>query len=182
MVKKLSKNRIPLLALLMVIALIIVLTLLNRSKNIVSILNLTKPNTESFEAPGREWPSEKKVEDYFISNLHMSPEEASQIRSKPEVDGKVMLRLGDNSTIDALISNLKYYGFVRDEIALRYALEHSADNNPGKTYALKVGENTVDTFAYYRISENMSAWEIANELLNNPTHFAYDEYHYMFMP
>lgn len=92
-----------------------------------------------------------------------------------------MLRLGDNTTIDRLISNLRYYGFVRDEAALRYALEHSTDTVPGKTYALKIGDNTVDTFAYYRISEEMTAWEIADELLNHPTNFAYDEYGYTFI-
>ena len=146
----------------------------------VAILN--KSAEENFAAAGRDWPSPKKVEDYFVSNLHMTPTEAHSIRSKEGVDGKVMLRLTENTTIDALISNLEYYGFIRDKEVLRYALEHTKDTHPGKTYALKIGDGDIDTFAYYRISENMTAWEIANELLNNPTNFAYDEYHYMFMP
>lgn len=112
----------------------------------------------------------------------MTPEEAQGIRSKPGIDGKVMLRLRENTTLEALLSNLEYYGFVRDEEALRYALEHSEDNVPGHANTLKIGENTIDLYAFYRISENMTAWEIADELLNHPTYFAFDEYDYMFMP
>lgn len=182
MVKKFSKNRTPFLALLLVITLIIAIVLFNRSKNIVVIPDLVKPSTESFEAPGRDWSSEKKVEDYFISNLHMSPEEASQIRSKPGVDGKVMLRIRENTTLEALVSNLEYYGLVRDKEALRYALEHSDDTVPGHANPIMVGNNTIDIWASYRISEDMTAWEIADELLNKPSYFGFDAYNYMFMP
>lgn len=146
------------------------------------VTDLSRPAEENFAAPGRGYPSEKKVEDYFVSNLRMTPEEAQGIRSKPGVDGKVMLRLGADATIEGLLGNLEYYGLVRDKDALRYALENTTDNLPGRTDALKVGDNTVDKYAYYRISEDMTAWEIADELLNNPTYFAYDEYHYLFMP
>ncbi len=143
---------------------------------------ITKPPEENFKAPGKDWPSPKKVEDYFVSSLHMTPEEAKATRSKLGVDGKVMLRLTENTTIDGLISNLEYYGFVRNKDALKYALENTTDTVPGHQEALKIGNNTVDLWAYYRISENMTAWEIADQLLNHPTYFAYDEYHYMFMP
>lgn len=144
---------------------------------------LTRPNTENFKAPGRDWKSAKKVEDYFVSNLHMSPEEASTIRSKPGVDGKVNLRINTKVTLTALVSNLAYYGFIRDEKALLYALEHTKDTTPG-TQAIKVGrEGTIDTNAEYRISENMTAWELADTLLNKPSgHFPFDEYNFFFMP
>ncbi len=182
MIKKSNPKKLPIYIAVGIIVILGIVAFKHSATNTSIISIITKPSEQSFEAPGKDWPSPKKVEDYFISNLHMSPEEAQSIRSKPGVDGKVMLRLGDNTTIDVLISNLEYYGFVRDEAALRYALEHSNDTVPGKTYALKVGNNTVDTFAYYRISEEMTAWEIADELLNNPTNFAYDEYRYLFMP
>ena len=44
-------------------------------------------------------------------------------------------------------------------------------------------DGTIDTNAEYRISENMSAWELADLLLNKPAgHFSFDEYNYFFMP
>lgn len=182
MTKKTNPKKLPVYIAIGIIVILGIVAFRQKDTNTTIFPTITKPSEESFKAPGKDWPSPKKVEDYFISNLHMSPEEAQSIRSKPGVDGKVMLRLGDNTTIDGLISNLQYYGFVRDEAALRYALEHTKDTHPGKTYALKIGDGDIDTFAYYRISEGMTAWEIANELLNNPTNFAYDEYHYIFMP
>lgn len=143
---------------------------------------INKPSEENFLAPGRDWQSQKKVEDYFVEHLRMTPQEAQQIRSKPGVDGKVMLRIRENTTLEALIDNLQYYGFVRDKEALRYALEHTTDNQEGKANPIMVGNNTISTWSYYRISEDMTAWEIADELLNNPSYFGFDEYNYMFMP
>lgn len=144
---------------------------------------LAKPSEDSFKAPGRNWDSPKKVEDYFVEKLNMTPEVASEIRSKPGVDGKVNLRINSNVTLDGLVGNLYYYGFVRDEDALRYALEYTKDTTPSEK-AIKVGkEGTIDTNAEYRISEDMSAWEIADILLNKPAgHFNFDEYNYFFMP
>jgi hypothetical protein len=182
MIKKSYPKKLPVYISVGVIVILGIVAFKHRATNTSIISTITKPSEESFVAPGKDWPSAKKVEDYFVSNLHMSPEEAHSIRSKPGVDGKVMLRLAENSTIDGLVSNLEYYGFVKDKNALIYALENSTDTVPGHQEALKVGTNTVDTFAYYRISENMTTWEIADQLLNHPTYFAYDEYHYMFMP
>lgn len=127
-----------------------------------------KPNKDLFNAPGKSWNSPKKVEDYFVDRLHMSSEEASGIRTKPGVDGAVNLRITQSVTLDGLIGNLKYYGFIRDENTFRYALEHTKDTTPSEK-AIKVGDNgTIDTNAEYRISENMSAWELADILLNKP--------------
>lgn len=146
-------------------------------------IKLTKPSEKNFKAPGRSWNSPKKVEDYFVERLRMTPQEASGIRSKPGVDGTVDLRINTNVTLEALVGNLYYYGFVKDENTLRYALEHTKDITPSDK-AIKVGSTgTIDTNAEYRISENMSAWEIADILLNRPVgHFAFDEYNYFFMP
>lgn len=149
----------------------------------IFVFTQRKPSSDNFEAPGKEWESSKKVEDYFVERLRMTPQEASEIRNKPGVDGTVDLRINTNVTLDALVGNLYYYGFVKDEEAFRYALEKTEDFTPSEA-SIKVGKNgTIDTNAEYRISENMSAWEIADILLNKPAgHFSYDEYGYFFMP
>ena len=143
----------------------------------------SKPNEENYKAPGRDWESAKKVEDYFVERLHMSAEEASNIRKKPGVDGTIDLRISTNVTLQGLTGNLVHYGFIRDEKAFLYALEHTKDTTPNDK-AIKVGSSgTIDQNAEYRISENMSAWELADVLLNKPAgHFPYDEYNYFFMP
>jgi len=149
----------------------------------VFLLSEKQPNMDNFKAPGRSWNSPKKVEDYFIERLRMSSEEASKIRSKPGVDGTVDLRISDKTTLDALVGNLAYYGFVRDEKSLRYALEHTKDVTPSDKAIVVDKNRTIDTNAEYRISENMDAWQIADILLNRPSgHFPYDEYGYFFMP
>lgn len=143
----------------------------------------SKPNEENFKAPGRDWESAKKVEDYFVERLHMSLEEANSIRKKPGIDGTVDLRISTNVTLQGLTGNLVHYGFIRDEKAFIYALEHTTDTTPSDK-AIKVGSNgSIDQNAEYRISENMTAWELADVLLNKPAgHFPYDEYNYFFMP
>lgn len=143
-----------------------------------------KPVSELLQAPGRNYTSSKKVEDYFVEKLRMPPEEAKTIRTQGQGnDGKISLRLSDKTNLEALISNLHFYGFIRDEKAFIYALENTIDTNVGKANALKVGKSgTVDVGAYYKITEDMDAWQLADELLNNPTYIAYDEYGYMFMP
>jgi hypothetical protein len=141
------------------------------------------PNSDSFDAPGKNWNSPKKVENYFVERLHMTPLEASEIRSKLGVDGLINLRLNTNVTLDALVSNLYYYGFVKDEAAFRYALMHTKDVTTGQTFIKVDDTRTIDTNAEYRISENMTAWQIADILLNRPSgHFSFDEYNYFFMP
>ena len=143
-----------------------------------------KPAAELLQAPGKSYASTKKVEDYFIEKLRMTPEEAKTIRTRGQGnDGKISLRLSDKTTLEALISNLHYYGFIKDEKAFIYALENTKDTNIGKANALKVGKSgTIDVGAYYKITEDMDAWQLADELLNKPTYIAYDEYGYMFMP
>lgn len=146
-------------------------------------LYLSKPSDENFKAPGRDWESPKKVESYFIEHLRMSPEEASTIRNKLGVDGAINLRISTNVTLDGLVGNLLYYGFIRDEKAFRYALLNTEDATPNDK-AIKVGGiGTIDQNAEYRISEDMTAWELADILLNKPAgHFSFDEYNYFFMP
>jgi len=149
-----------------------------------SIFLLNRTNEENFKAPGKDWNSPKKVEGYFVEKLRMTPQEAIDIRSKEKGnDGTVDLRINSNVTLEALIANLHYYGFIRDERAFKYALEHTKDVTPSEK-AIKIGENrTIDINAEYRISEDMTAWQIADILLNRPSgHFSFDEYNYFFMP
>ncbi|OGM08507.1 hypothetical protein A2Z67_02135 [Candidatus Woesebacteria bacterium RBG_13_36_22] len=172
MIKKLLKNRY-----LVIVGIFLVLGVS------VFFLSEKEPNMDNFQAPGRDWSSPKKVEDYFVERLRMTPEEASGIRSKHGVDGMVNLRINDKTTLDALIGNLYYYGFVRDQDALRYALEHTKDSTPSNNAIVIDKNRTIDLNSEYRISENMDVWQIADILLNRPSgHFTFDEYNYFFMP
>lgn len=146
-----------------------------------AVFFFNKPKQDLFKAPGHSWNSPKKVEDYFIETMHMPQDEAKTIRSRG--NGTVDLRIGVDTTLQALVSNLTYYGFARDEKALLYALEQTNDTTPNQN-AIAVGKTgSIDRNAEYRISEDMTAWELADVLLNKPEgHFAYDEYRYFFMP
>lgn len=150
----------------------------------IFVFSKQKPSEELLKAPGKDFPSAKKVENYFTETMHMTSADAINVRSIAKgYDGKISMRLTDKTTLQAVVSNIHYYGFIKDEKAFMYALENTKDTVPGKANALKVGKTgTIDVGAYYRISEDMDAWQIADELLNKPTYFAYDEYNYMFMP
>ncbi|MEX0895660.1 MAG: hypothetical protein WDZ94_01830 [Patescibacteria group bacterium] len=164
-----------------VIAVGVVKEWFNDSAPEVVVDTITRPDEKNFLAPGRDWPSDMKVEQYFVEHLGMTAEGARDARLK-STNGTVMLRLREDATLDTLLNDLETYGFVRDKEALRYALEHSEDGLAGMSNAIAVGENTIDIWAYYRISEDMTAWEIADELLNNPSFFAVDEYRVKFLP
>jgi len=133
-----------------------------------------------FKAPGKSWQSAKKVEDYFVEKLRFTQSDLERQKQSQTVD----FRPGKDSTLEAVISNLKYYGFIRSEKAFKYALEHTKDTTQGNPGALSVGTNgSIDIVASYRISENMTAQELADTLLNKSHYFGpSDEYGYMFMP
>ena len=111
---------------------------------------LKAPNSDSFMAPGRNWNSPKKVENYFVESLHMSPTEASEIRNRPGTDGTVNLRLNTNVTLDALVSNLYYYGFIRSENSFRYALMHTKDTTTGQTFIKVDNTRTIEELKIWR--------------------------------
>lgn len=135
---------------------------------------------EDFLAPGKSWQSPKKVEDYFVEKLRFTQADLERQKQSDTVD----FRPGKGSTLEAIVSNLQYYGFIRNEKAFKYALEHTKDMTTGNPGALTVGKNgSIDIVASYRISENMTAWELADTLLNKGHYFGpSDEYGYMFMP
>lgn len=146
----------------------------------VVYFNSNKIPADDFKAPGKSWPSSKKVEDYLVEKLRFTQSDLERQKQSETVD----FRPGKGSTLDAIISNLNYYGFIRSEKALRYALESTKDTTQGNPGSLPVGKNgSIDIVASYRISENMTAWEIADILLNKSHYFGpNDEYNYMFMP
>ena len=74
--------------------------------------------------------------------------------------------IGKDFTLDAVVGDLYYYNFIKDENTFRYALVHSKDTNPGREGAIKVGNNTIDREARYTISQSMTAWQITDILLN----------------
>lgn len=137
------------------------------------------PN-DDFKAPTKNWSSPKKVEDYFVEKLRFSQSDLERQKQGETVD----FRPGNGSTLEAIISNLHYYGFIRSEKAFKYALEHTKDTTKGNQGALSVGsDGSIDVVASYRVSENMTAWELADTLLNKSHYFGpSDEYGYMFMP
>jgi hypothetical protein len=135
---------------------------------------------QDFLAPGKGWQSSKKVDDYFVEKLHFTQSDFERQKQSETVD----FRPGKGSTLEAIVSNLKYYGFIKSEKALIYALENTDDKTQGNPGSLPVGKNgSIDIVASYRISENMTTWEIADILLNKSHYFGpSDEYGYMFMP
>ena len=141
---------------------------------------ITRIHDQDFLAPGKNWQSTKKVDDYFKEKLHFTQSDFERQKQSETVD----FRPGKGSTLEAIVSNLKYYGFIRSEKALMYALENTKDTTQGNEGALSVGKNgSIDIVASYRISENMTAWELADTLLNKSHYFGpNDEYQYMFMP
>ena len=136
--------------------------------------------SDNFKAPTKDWKSTKKVEDYFVEKLRFTQSDLDRQKQSETID----FRPSKGSTLEAIVSNLHYYGFIRSENAFMYALEHTTDTTNGNPGAVSVGKNgTIDTNSSYRISENMTAWELADTLLNKSHYFGEnDEYHYMFMP
>jgi hypothetical protein len=131
-----------------------------------------------FNAPGSSGSSDKQVEDYFVEKLGMSPEEA-----KTGTNNGITFRVSKDTTIDSIINNLTYYGLAKDKETLKYALEKTKDNTPGKDGAIKIEDGSIDISASYTLSKNMTAWEIADTLLNKPKYWDFAEpYSYIFMP
>lgn len=156
---------------------IIIITLIIIIAGIAGCLIWKKQQDDKFKAPGTTWQSDKEVEDYFVEKLKIDPANAS-LAANLGID----FRISKNSTLDAVIGNLTYYGLAKDRSALEYALKHTEDTVLGKEEALKVGERTIDVEASYNLSKNMTAWELADTLLNKPKYWDYDQYSYIFMP
>jgi hypothetical protein len=134
-----------------------------------------KVDSAKFEEVDLTTREGKTVANYFMEKLRMSPGEAREAAK-----AGTSFYVSDAMTLDALVSNLQYYGIVRDEEALISALEDTKDNVPGDEDAIKIGENSIDR-GYYLLGPDMTAWEVADTLLNDPKEPKVD-YGYMFMP
>ncbi len=132
---------------------------------------------ENAKAPGNDWDSPKRIEDYFVNDMHIPSDEA-----KRYADVGVSFYVRKDSTLDGIVGNLAYYGIVRDEETLRYALKHTNDTAPGKEGAIKVDDERSIDLAAYGLSRNMDTWQVADALLNKPHFVNLTEYTYMFMP
>ncbi len=74
--------------------------------------------------------------------------------------------ISKDKTLMAVSGDLHYYGFIKDESAFQYALEHTKDTRPGNETSIKIGGNTIDRETRYTISQTMTTWQIADVLLN----------------
>jgi hypothetical protein len=131
---------------------------------------------DKFKATGNDWQSPKRIEDYFVDSLRMTPDEAKI------ANNGASFYITENSSLNGIISNLTYYGLVRDSGVLKYALEHTKDNVLGRDGAIKVGKDGSIDLAYYDLSREMDTWQIADTLLNKPHYRSGDPYNYLFMP
>lgn len=118
----------------------------------------------------------KTVADYFVEHLEMDPEEAKKAAARG-----ASFYITKGMTLDAMISNLHYYGMVKDEKAFRYVLENANDTHPAeKPDPFNVGKNDIDR-GVYGLGADMSAEQIAQILVNYPQEIKTD-YGNMFMP
>lgn len=92
-----------------------------------------------------------------LQSRFVAPRQGSQL---------IDFTIGKDFTLDAVVGDLYYFGFIKDENALKFALRYSKDTNPGRDNAIKIGNNTIDREARYSISQSMTAWQLANVLLN----------------
>jgi len=90
--------------------------------------------------------------------------------TRPEGQETYTFRINKDTQLQAVVGNLEYYGFVRNQNALLKALEQSEDTTPGDENSIQVGSNTIDREAVYQLSQSMDTWEIAKVLLNEGTH------------
>lgn len=114
---------------------VIILTGIILAVGVFLFFKSARPPQDTFDAPTRSWESPKKVEDYFVSSLRMTPEDLKHQEGRKEVSFYVT----ENSTIQGIIGNLTHYGFARTEDALKYALENTEDKNGNKVGAVQTG-------------------------------------------
>lgn len=104
---------------------------------------------------------------YFLFENLQSKFEAPR-QNTPDIQ----FTISKNKTLDAIVGDLKYYDFIKDETAFTFALEYTQDNTKGGENFIKVGKGskTIEREAVYTISQSMTAWELASVLLNSGTH------------
>lgn len=79
------------------------------------------------------------------------------------------MMVGEDTTLQAVVGDLEYYGFIRNKTAFKFALRFSKDDKPGGENPIHLGNNTIDRQAVYLLSQDMDAWQLAKVLLNEGT-------------
>jgi hypothetical protein len=166
--KLLKSNKFPLIGVLVMVSLLIALSIWRGQQNTLA---------ENAKAPGNDWDSPKRIEDYFVNDMRIPLDEAEKY-----ADVGVSFYVRKDSTLDGIVGNLAYYGIVRDEGTLRYALKQTKDTVPGKDGAIKVDDDKTIDLAVYGLSRNMDTWQVADALLNKPHYVDLAIYTYLFMP
>ncbi len=87
--------------------------------------------------------------------------EAPRQNTKP-----IEFTIKKETTLEAIIGNLSYYGFIKDKDAFTYAIKSTMDSTSGRQNSIKIGNNTIDRESRFIISQSMNAWQIADTLLN----------------
>src|SRR3989344_6477572 len=80
--KKVFIKRVSNIHFLIVLCALIGMGILLRSPLISIVNNFNKPSEQSFQAPGRDWPSEKKIEDYFVEHLRMTEKDLQLYKNR----------------------------------------------------------------------------------------------------
>ncbi|KKT87041.1 MAG: hypothetical protein UW86_C0011G0013 [Microgenomates group bacterium GW2011_GWA1_Microgenomates_45_10] len=91
----------------------------------------------------------------------------SQFEAPKESAQDVQFMVGKDRTLQAIVGDLKYYDFIKNESAFKFALRFTKDNTPGNEDSIRIGSNTLDRLAVYKIAQSMNAWQLAKALLNN---------------
>lgn len=96
----------------------------------------------------------------------------SKFEAPRQNNPNIQFTISKNKTLDAIVGDLKYYDFIKDERAFTFALEHTQDDTKGGDNFIKVGKGskTIEREAVYTISQSMNAWELASVFLNGGTH------------
>jgi hypothetical protein len=89
---------------------------------------------------------------FFLQNLFAAPKKSSPI---------IEYRVSQTATQMAITGDLRYYGFIKHESTLNFALFIEG----------KIDGKNIQRSAIYEISQSMSAWQIASILLNSSSHF-----------
>lgn len=131
------------------------------------------------QAPKNLPESRKSIEQYFIETMHINAEEAKEM-AKDGVD----LRVSKDTTLQGVVGNLYYYGFIdSNESTFIELLKQRQDTISGKEGAIKVGNNTIDINASYYVNKDLTDEEVADTLLNKPRFSKnFSNYNYLFMP
>lgn len=140
---------------------------------------LYQKNRQSYSENYLPLEQRKTVEAYFIEHMRVSPTEAQEMATNG-----VDLRVSKTSTVQGIVGNLYYYGFIDDQAKFNKLLEVTKDTTPGDENSIKIGTgNTIDINSHYYLNYQMTEEEIADTLLNRAK-FANDfsSYNYLFMP